>query len=159
MRPSDAIRIRPAQPSDLDLIVRFNRRLAEESEGRSLDPEILRAGVRAVLEATDKGRYFVAEVDGAVAGQLMVTSEWSDWRNGWFWWIQSVYVDPAFRGRGVYRALHQHVERIARGRGDVRGLRLYVEEANHRARETYSRLGMRKTGYLLYETDWSFAVR
>jgi GNAT superfamily N-acetyltransferase len=89
---------------------------------------------------------------------MMLTVEWSDWRDGWFWWIQSVYVDPAHRRRGVYAALHEHVRALARGAGDVVGLRLYVERDNTRARRVYQRLGMRPTGYLVYEEDWSGAA-
>lgn len=153
-----AIAIRTGQPNDAQLVAAFNQRLAEESEGRRLDPDIIGPGVEAILADPTKGTYYLAEIDGAVAGQLMITTEWSDWRNGWFWWIQSVFVAPAFRGHGVYRALHRHVEAIAKERGDVRGLRLYVEHDNARARSTYERLGMTVTSYLLMETDWSGAI-
>jgi GNAT superfamily N-acetyltransferase len=150
--------VRAACAADEDVVCEFNARLAEESERRRLDPATLRAGVRAALGSPERGRYFVAEVAGRVVGQLLVTTEWSDWRNGWFWWIQSVYVAPAARRNGVYRRLHEEVERMARARDDVRGLRLYVEESNGHARATYARLGMLRTGYLLYETDWSAAT-
>ncbi len=149
------VRVREASAPDEGIVAGFNARLAEESEGRTLDPETLRAGVRAVLGSAERGRYFVAELGGVVVGQLMITTEWSDWRNGWFWWIQSVYVAPAARRRGVYRTLYVEVEKLARQREDVCGLRLYVEESNEKARATYARLGMQRTGYLLYETDWS----
>ncbi len=154
-----AIAVRDATPADLDTIVDFNDRLAFESEGRRLNLAVIRPGVDAVLRDRAKGRYFVALVDGHLAGQLMLTTEWSDWRNGWFWWIQSVYVAAEFRSRGVYRTLHGHAEEAARAAGNVIGLRLYVEEENHRARATYERLRMKRTGYLLYETDWSNAIR
>src|SRR5688572_9099906 len=121
------VRVRAARPEDVAVIADFNQRLAEESEGRTLTPDTLRRGVAAVLGAPERGRYFVAEVDGRIAGQLLVTTEWSDWRNGWFWWIQSVYVEAQARRRGVYRRLHEEVERAARTSGDVCGLRLYVE--------------------------------
>lgn len=150
-----AIRIRPAVEADADLIVGFNVALARESEGRVLDGATVARGVRNLLCDAGRGRYFLAECDGRVVGQLLVTSEWSDWRNGTFWWIQSVYVVPEHRGRGVYRALHRHVERTARAVGDVCGVRLYVEAANAAARAVYQRLGMRETRYLVYEHDWS----
>ncbi len=157
--PADlVVTVRKGLPSDAPLIAAFNQRLAEESEGRRLDPDIIGPGVDAVLADPNKGVYWLAEVDGAVAGQLMITTEWSDWRNGWFWWIQSVFVAPAFRNRGVYRSLHTHVARVAQAAGDVRGLRLYVEHHNEKARATYERLGMTVTHYHLMETDWSGAV-
>src|SRR4051794_33001385 len=100
--------IRPAGPADLAAVVEFNRRLAAETEGKALDPDLLVPGVRAVLADAHRGRYFVADAGGAVCGQVGVTLEWSDWRNGWFWWIQSVYVDAAHRRRGVFRRLFEH---------------------------------------------------
>jgi ribosomal protein S18 acetylase RimI-like enzyme len=125
--------------------------MARETEQRELDPARLTHGVEQGLADPAKGRYFVAELDGRVAGCLMVTTEWSDWRDGWFWWIQSVYVASDARGRGVYRALHDHVRVAARAAGDVVGLRLYVEKENARAQRTYQQLGMTETGYRLYE--------
>ena len=104
-----AYRVRPARPEDRDLIVRFNRAMARETEGRDLEEATIAAGVEALLADPSKGRYFLAERRAEVAGQLMVTPEWSDWRNGPVWWIQSVYVAPAHRRRGVYRMLHEHV--------------------------------------------------
>src|SRR5438128_1174688 len=100
--------IRPATLDDADVIVEFNRRLAEESEGKALDLSLLRPGVEAGLADPNKGVYFVAEDDGVLVGQIMITAEWSDWRNGWFWWIQSVYVCPDHRRRGVFRSLFKH---------------------------------------------------
>jgi GNAT superfamily N-acetyltransferase len=131
--------------------VEFNRLLALESEHKVLDPAILEAGVAAVLADPGRGRYFVAEGEGGMMGQLMLTTEWSDWRNGWFWWIQSVYVCAEARRQGVFRALYEHVEGLARQDASVVGLRLYVEEENLHAQETYLRLGMERTGYLLLE--------
>jgi GNAT superfamily N-acetyltransferase len=98
--------------------------------------------------------YFVAEVDGTVVGQLMVTYEWSDWRNGNFWWIQSVYVEREYRGKGVFKSLYDHVLSLARRQKDSCGLRLYVEKHNRRARKIYEDLGMKETDYLLYEIDF-----
>ena len=160
--------IRAATPTDLRTIVAFNRALARETEGRAPEPETLRAGVRALLEDPDLGRYFLAEpdepagagADGAahpglpVVGQTMVTFEWSDWRNGRVWWIQSVYVPPDRRRRGVYRALHEHVRRTARVEGGV-GIRLYVERENTPARATYRALGLRPSRYEMFEQMWA----
>ncbi len=143
--------LRRATPADAAVIVEFNRRLAEESEGKVLDLPVLAAGVAACLADPGKALYFVAEDGGRVVGQVMLTTEWSDWRNGWIWWIQSVYVVPDQRRRGVFRALFDHVCRQAREDRNVVGLRLYVEEENHAAQETYVRLGMRRTGYHVLE--------
>ena len=133
------------------MIVEFNRLLAEESEGKALDGPPLAAGVAAGLADPRKALYFVAEEGGRVLGQVMVTFEWSDWRNGWFWWVQSVYVRPEARRRGVFRALFDHVGAAARRDPQVIGLRLYVEEENHLARQTYARLGLAPTGYRVME--------
>jgi len=142
-------RLRAAVLADLDTLVRFNQAMARETEDRELDAAVLQPGVRRVLEDAHAGRYFVAISDGvddgAVVGQIMVTTEWSDWRNGHFFWIQSVYVAEAWRRQGVYTALHAHVIAVARARGDVVGVRLYVEPDNERARRTYKKLGMTKT--------------
>ena len=143
--------IRRATSSDLDVVVDFNRRLAEESEGKKLDAVLLKAGVAQALADSNKALYFLAE-DGAIAvGQTMITTEWSDWRNGWFWWIQSVYVRPEARRCGVFRALFEHVSQAAKEDPSVIGLRLYVEEDNHAAQETYRRLGMIDTTYFVLE--------
>ena len=133
--------------------------MALETEQKRLDPGLIADGVRNALEDPTRCTYFVAEVDGAPGGQTMITSEWSDWRDGFFWWIQSVYVEPRFRRRGVFRALHAHIRRLARARPDVCGLRLYVHRRNTRAIETYARLDMTSTDYLLCEEDWSALAR
>lgn len=148
-----APRIRPAAPGDRETIVAFNRAMALETEGKELDPATLRAGVEALLADRSHGRYFLAGWGGEPAGQLMVTYEWSDWRNGRIWWIQSVYVAPAHRRRGVYAALHAHVRGAARADGAV-GLRLYVDRANRIARSTYLSLGMRESRYVMLEELW-----
>ena len=116
--------VRRAAPADAAIIAEFNRLLALESENVVLDPVKLAAGVAAVLADPVKGLYFVAEQDGQIVGQLGITSEYSDWRNGWQWWIQSVYVRPEYRRRGVFRALYAHVERLATEDPEVVGLRL-----------------------------------
>jgi ribosomal protein S18 acetylase RimI-like enzyme len=143
--------IRPARPEDLDAIVEFNCRLAEESESLLLDRPIVRPGVAAILADPAKGRYFVACAGEAVVGQMMHTREWSDWRNGDIWWLQSVYVAPEWRRKGVFRRLYEHLLRAAEADPQVVGIRLYVEEHNARALEAYRRLGMRDAGYLVME--------
>jgi len=139
-------------------VAEFNSRMAWETENRRLDPERVRQGVAALLSDPAKGTYFLAEgqQDGTitVAGQLLITYEWSDWRNGNFWWIQSVYVAEEFRGRGVFRALFNHVHTLAKGRKDICGLRLYMDAQNQTARQTYERLGLKQTDYELFEIDF-----
>ncbi len=143
--------IRSATPADAEVVAEFNRRLALESEQRHLDPVVLAAGVARALADPERARYFVAEEGGEVVGQLMLTREWSDWRNRWLWWLQSVYVRADARRRGVFRALFEHVEQLVRQDPEVLGLRLYVEHENKVAQETYARLGMTNAGYLVLE--------
>lgn len=145
------ISVRAGVPGDGPRLVDWNRRLALESEGLELDATRLGLGVEAALGDVSRGRYFLAERGGEALGGLLVTREWSDWRNGWWWWIQSVYVEPSARRQGVYDALHHHVQALARAAGDVVGIRLYVEHHNERAQRTYARLGMRDSGYRLLE--------
>ena len=149
------ITVRPARLSDLDILVRFSAAMAEETEGRKLDLERLRQGTAAVLASTERGEYLVAETGAAVIGQLLITYEWSDWRNGTFWWIQSVYVEPTMRRQGIFRTLHDYVLQEAQRRADVCGIRLYVEKDNAGARAAYSRLGMLLTAYQVYEQDFT----
>lgn len=151
------MRIRDARPSDAELITRFNASLAEETEGRQPDQIVLRRGVERALARPEMCRYWVAEDGHEAIGQTMVTYEWSDWRDGVVWWLQSVYVVPHCRGRGVFRALFEHIRALARTDADVIGLRLYVETENERAQEVYQKLGMKRTGYLVLEDDWSRA--
>ncbi len=151
--------VRAAEPSDLDTIADFNVAMALEAEHKHLDPDTVRGGVAAALTDPAKGRYFIAERDGRVVGQLMITYEWSDWRNGVFWWIQSVYVHPQARQSGVFTALFRHLESQARSEPGVCGLRLYVEHGNTRAQSTYRHCGMRDAGYRVMEIDYSDAVR
>ncbi len=146
--------IRPAALSDAETIAGFNAAMALETEDLQLDRPRLLEGVRAVLGDPSKGFYVVAEAEDGVAGQMMITFEWSDWRNGVFWWIQSVYVRPECRRQGVFQGLYRHVEAQARAAGNVCGLRLYVERHNERAQRTYRRLGMKETDYLVYEVDF-----
>ena len=143
--------IRDATPADRATIAAFNARMAEETEGKALDPDVIGPGVGAALEDPTKGRYWVATVDGEIAGQIMVTYEWSDWRNGMLWWVQSVYVPRRFRRQGIFSALYKHVESIARADENVRGLRLYVENSNERAQNIYRALNMTQP-YLVMES-------
>ena len=147
MRP----KIRRAVSRDAPVLVAFNRAMALETEGKVLLPQVVRAGVRGLLRRPDSGFYLVAEVGGEVIAALMVTREWSDWRNGDFWWIQSVYVVPVFRRRGVYRRLYRHLQGEAAKKRAVCGFRLYVERDNRRAQATYRANGMERTHYLVYE--------
>lgn len=143
--------VRQAERSDLEFLVAGNAALAWESEGKILALDRLRSGVAAVLEDQDKGNYFVAELNRQVVAHLLITREWSDWRNGWFWWIQSVYVMPAERGKGVFRRLHNHVIDLARQEGNVVGVRLYVEIKNQQAQRVYERCGMQFAHYQVME--------
>jgi GNAT superfamily N-acetyltransferase len=150
------LHIRTATPDDLAAIVDFNRLLALETESKVLDRATLEAGVACALADPDRLRYWVAEIDGEThpVGQAAVTREWSDWRMGWIWWFQSVYVDALFRGQGVFRTLYHHIRDEARSRPDVIGLRLYVEVSNGPAQKTYQALGMKPGGYSVYEDLW-----
>jgi ribosomal protein S18 acetylase RimI-like enzyme len=143
--------VRRAHPGDADAIAAFNSAMALETEGRALLPERIAAGVRRLLGEPSLGFYAVAEHEGRVVGCLMVTNEWSDWRNGLFWWIQSVYVVAEWRRRGVYRRLYDFVRELAARDPAICGFRLYVEKENEAAQQTYSALGMTTTDYLLYE--------
>ena len=145
------IHVRPARQEDVSLMVRWQRAMALETEDKPLDEAVLARGIQRAFEDEAKGRYFVAEIGGQPAGTLMLTWEWSDWRDGWWWWIQSVFVDESFRRRGVYRALYAHVLAQAEADPEVRGIRLYVEEENSNARRTYEFLGMQHPGYVMYE--------
>jgi len=146
-----ALTIRKATPHDAPAIVEFNRRMAAETEDKILDPQVLAAGVAAALADPNKAVYFVAEEMNTILGQLSITLEWSDWRNGWLWWFQSVYVQPGARQRGVFKALYHHVYQAACADPEVIGLRLYVEKENHVAQQAYLRLGMEWTPYLILQ--------
>jgi len=149
------INLRFADERDVDALVRFNQAMAHETEAKQLASDVLTAGVRNLLKNSQYGFYVVAEYNSAdgqreVVGSLMVTYEWSDWRDGLFWWIQSVYVKPDFRRRGVYRQLYDFVKTSA-AEQNVCGFRLYVEQENTAAQCTYERLGMTETHYTMYE--------
>jgi len=148
------ITIRRAAASDAEIVARHNCSMAAETEDLQLDAARVLEGTRAVLDDPLKGFYLLAEADTKVAGQLMVTFEWSDWRNGVFWWMQSVYVRPEYRRLGIYRALYHRLLSEAHAAGDVCGIRLYVDRENRTAQAVYGRLGLRKTRYDLYEADF-----
>ena len=146
------INIRLAAERDAGALVRFNQAMARETEALELELEILAAGVRNLLRHKEHGFYVIAEErEAGAVGSLMVTYEWSDWRNGFFWWIQSVYVAPEFRRRGIYRRLYEFVKELAAKEESVRGFRLYVEKENRVAQRTYEQLGMTETHYLMFE--------
>jgi ribosomal protein S18 acetylase RimI-like enzyme len=146
--------VRRATPADTQDLCAFNAAMARETEGRELDPARLRRGIEHALADPGRGTYWVCCVADRVLGALLVTLEWSDWRDGWFWWIQSVYVRPEARGRGIYRALWEHVLAAARAQGDVCGVRLYVDQENRNAQAVYEHLGMERARYALYEVDF-----
>jgi len=148
--------IRAAGPPDRPAIAEFNRLLALETERKVLDPAVLDRGVAVALADPDRLRYWVAEIGdpAQLAGQAAVTREWSDWRNGWLWWLQSVYIAAPFRGRGIFRALFRHIRDEACANPDVIGLRLYVEDSNAPAQRTYQSLGMKPAPYSVYEHLW-----
>ena len=155
---TDTVRIREADLEDIDTVVEFNMALASETENKTLDRRTLTVGVRQALTDKRRSQYYVAEIGSAIVGQTMFTTEWSDWRNGTFWWIQSVYIDPAHRGRGIFRMLYEHIRSEAKRYPDIRGIRLYVHKDNQRAIETYRRMGMTLTDYMVCEEDWSAAT-
>lgn len=142
--------IRAAVVEDSPALTAFNQAMALETEGRTLATAVIAAGVGGLLRQPQYGFYLVAEAAGSPVGALLVTFEWSDWCNGLLWWIQSVYVQPAWRRRGVYRRLHQRVKALAAA-NQARGLRLYVEQDNDIAQRTYRALGMTPTTYRLFE--------
>ena len=150
---TDGLIIRPATSADAATLVEFNLALANETEHRKLDPKIVRAGVENLLRDAKLGFYTVAEQNKRVVGALMITFEWSDWRNKTFWWIQSVYVHQDFRRRGIYRRLYDHVRGLAEQTGEVCGLRLYVEKGNLVAQQAYSQLGMSEAAYKIFEAE------
>jgi ribosomal protein S18 acetylase RimI-like enzyme len=149
-----ATHLRFATPSDIDTLASNHRAMALETENKTLDVDATLRGTRAVLEDAGKGFYLIAERDGQMVGQLQITFEWSDWRAGNFWWIQSVYVVPEARRTGVYRALYDRVLIAAREAKDVCGVRLYVDKDNKHAQATYRAMGMQIAHYDIYEVDF-----
>lgn len=151
MNQQRPISIRAARLEDAETIAEFNIAMALETENHVLDAQRIYPGVRQVINNAAHGQYRVAEIDGQVAGCLLVTYEWSDWRNGQFWWIQSVFVRHEFRRRGVYNSLYNDIRNECIARDDIVGLRLYVEKDNENAQATYRKLGMTPTHYLIFE--------
>ena len=145
------MKIRRATRRDAAALIAFNSAMAHETESKVLMPHVIGAGVRHLLRHPDSGFYLVAESAGEVIAGLMITTEWSDWRNGEFWWIQSVYVRAEHRRQGVYRTLYRFVQALAAKKRGVCGFRLYVEQRNRRAQATYRASGMGRTHYLVYE--------
>jgi GNAT superfamily N-acetyltransferase len=159
----ESFHIRPATRDDVDSIIEFNRAMALETENRRLDVPMLRQGILTFLGSPGHGSYIVAECpkdeSSKPVGQLMITYEWSDWRNGVFWWIQSVYVAPERRGLGVFRAMYHHVLDKAKADPHVCGIRLYVERENHRAQTVYQRVGLTPSAYTVFEQDFVLTGR
>ncbi|HJX30121.1 MAG TPA: GNAT family N-acetyltransferase [Thermoanaerobaculia bacterium] len=148
---SKDLAVRPALPEDAPVIAGFQILMARETEGMELDPETVAQGVAAVFADRSKGEYLVAVTGERIVGCLMVTPEWSDWRNGTVLWIQSVYVVPEMRGRGVYRLLYEHMQARVAASPALRGIRLYVDKRNTAAQGVYARLGMTREHYELFE--------
>ena len=143
--------IRPAAADDAATIAEFQVAMALETEGLDLERPTVAAGVRAVFDDPAKGRYWVAETEGAIAGSLLIVPEWSDWRNGTVWWIHSLYVPPEHRRRGVFRAMYAHLRGLVQADDGLKGLRLYVERDNAGAMRTYEALGMDGDHYRVFE--------
>jgi GNAT superfamily N-acetyltransferase len=142
--------IRKAVPDDAGKIISFQLAMASETEDLSLDNSIVTRGVKAVFEAPGRGMYYVAVDNGAVIASLLITYEWSDWRNTDVWWFQSVYVIPSYRRKGIFRIMYSHIKQEAEEK-NIAGLRLYVESNNEPARKTYEAMGMSSQHYTMYE--------
>jgi ribosomal protein S18 acetylase RimI-like enzyme len=147
------MQIRRASADDAAPLVAFNQAMALETEGKTLVDEKISSGVAAVFTDEKKGFYAVAEDEGTIVGGLMVTYEWSDWRNAWFWWIQSVYILPEYRGQRLYSKMYDFVKQEAVKAGNVCGFRLYVETENANAQKVYDAVGMHRSHYLMYEEE------
>lgn len=147
------MKIRRATVDDVNIIAEYNYNLAFETEDKKLNMEILEEGVRNLIQDENKGIYHVCEIDGKVIGQIMYTFEWSDWRNGTFLWVQSVYVNKNYRGKGVFKSLYNHIKSMCDNDDNICGIRLYVERENYIAQKTYSSLGMKECNYYMYEYE------
>ncbi len=143
--------IRRALAQDENELAEFNSSIARETEGVELIPEVIGAGVKAMIENPHMGFYLVVELDNGIQASLMVTTEWSDWRNGTIWWMQSVYVHPSYRKQGVFHEIFKHIETIAANTPSIQSLRLYVMKNNETGLKTYQSIGMSSSGYLVYE--------
>jgi ribosomal protein S18 acetylase RimI-like enzyme len=151
MTSSTPFSIRLATLDDAQSIANFNINMASETENIHLKPEVILAGAQRLITDTALGYYLVAETDNQIIGSLMVTTEWSDWRNGQFWWIQSVYIIPEWRRKGLYRSLYEKVKSLAESNDNICGFRLYVEKENTVAQSAYEKVGMLETHYKMYE--------
>ena len=154
MQPKDIIKVRPARTEDLEFLVENNQRMALETESKELDRDVLRQGIKRALAQSESCLYFVAEIKEKPVGQTMITFEWSDWRDGWIWWLQSVYVLSDYRNRGIFRMMYGHIKLAAHKGKNVRALRLYVKGTNFSGISVYKKLGMNSAGYLVYEEEW-----
>ena len=150
------VRVRKAKLEDTDRMTDFNVRMADETECKKIDVNIVRQGIISVIDDPSKGFYLVAEKDGdsEIVGQLLVTFEWSDWRNKYFWWIQSVYVDPRFRRKKVFSQLYRTLDGLAISNKDICGFRLYLDKQNESAKKVYKSMGFKKTSYEVYEMEF-----
>ena len=147
------MKIRRATINDVSIIAEYNYNLAFETEDKKLDIDVLTRGVKSLIEDESKGVYYLCEIDGKVVGQIMYTFEWSDWRNGTFLWVQSVYVNKNNRGEGIFKALYNHVKNICDNDDSICGIRLYVERENYLAQKTYKSLKMSECNYYMYEYE------
>jgi ribosomal protein S18 acetylase RimI-like enzyme len=154
----DKLLTREGTFSDIETIVQFQKEMALETEEKTLLESSIKLGVTEVMRDKQKGTYLIGEYEGDVIGSLLLTYEWSDWRNAWFWWIQSVYVKKKWRRKGVYSHLYEEVKKLSSSAGNVCGIRLYVEKENKIAQSVYKNLGMYNTKYLLYETELSEGI-
>jgi ribosomal protein S18 acetylase RimI-like enzyme len=145
------VSIRKASLADVETIARFQEAMALETENLRLDPATIRAGIQAILQDPAKGQYFLATDEAGVSGSLLITYEWSDWRNSTVFWIQSVYVKPENRRKGIYKMLYRHVKELAMRSANVAGIRLYVDRTNSTAQKTYASLGMNGEHYQVFE--------
>ena len=146
-------KIREASLHDVEIIAGFNAEMAKETEGKELEFITIAEGIKGLMNKPQYGRYIIAETGGKPVGCLMITYEWTDWRNGLFWWIQSVYVKKEFRSKGIYRAMHEYIRTEATHAENVVGLRLYVEKENSAAMAVYNKMGMKETRYKLFEEE------
>ena len=157
---AEHVNIRPAIHEDVEILTDFSTTMAWETERRVLDRTRLRLGIQSVIQQPERGLYFVADLrqehqaDTVTVGQLLITYEWSDWRNAQFWWIQSVFVHPSWRRKGIYRRMHRTILDLAQTRPDVCGIRLYVEAGNRVAKQVYEQVGLAPSSYEVYETDF-----
>ena len=145
------IQITPAKEADLSIMTEFQLRMAFETEGLDLDRAVLEAGIQSALRDSSKALYFIARKEEVPVGMLMITTEWSDWRNGWVWWIQSVYVSQEMRGEGVFASLYSYVKSEVIARKEVMGIRLYVDKRNVKAQRVYEAVGMTDEHYATFE--------